>query len=266
MRCKAVMVGLAALAVTAVAGPAAAVSTIVPHRAVYTMHLARGGSSAVAAVSGTMLFEWADTCDGWTVSQRWRMIYLYNTGEEVEVSQNLTSWESKDGLRYRFFIRRMQNGDVASEVRGEARLDDADGGGTANYTLPDEKTIDLPPGTLFPTAHSIKVIERAEAGDRLLYAVVFDGSDEDGLFDVSAVIGDKAPPSGDKDASPLIADTPSWPISLAFYLSGMAAIVPEHEQFIRLHQNGVVDDLIIDYGDYTVDARLQRVEPLQPQC
>lgn len=270
MGCRALLFGLAGAALAACLSHAAAAVTIAPHRAVYSMELVRGGDSAVAAVDGTMLFEWADSCDGWTVSQRWRLVYLYNTGEEVEVSQNLTSWESKDGLRYRFFIRRMQNGEVASELRGEARIDEPGGAGVATYTLPEEKKIDLPAGTLFPTAHSLKLIERAEAGDTMVYAVVFDGSDEDGLFDVSAAIGRKMAPSegtvAEGSAAELsLASGPSWPVSLAFYLSGSDAAVPEHEQFVKMYRNGVVDSLLIDYGDYTVDAKLRKVEALPPQ-
>jgi hypothetical protein len=264
MRRRALLFGLAGIALAAGLCHAAAAVTIAPHRAVYTMELVRGGDSAVAAVDGTMLFEWADSCDGWTVQQRWRLLYLYNTGEEVEVSQNLTSWESKDGLRYRFFIRRMQNGEVASELRGEARIDEPGGAGTATYTLPEKRVIELPPGTLFPTAHSLKLIERAEAGDTLVYAIVFDGSDEDGLFDVSAALGPRTPPAGETATEPLAAG-PSWTVSLAFYLTGKEAVVPEHEQFVRMYANGVVDSLLIDYGDYTVDAQLKKVEALPPQ-
>ena len=43
--------------------------------------------------------------------------------------------------------------------------------------------------------------------------------------------------------------------------------MPENEQHIDIHDNGVVDLLIIDYGTFRVRAKLIKIEPLRgPAC
>ena len=50
----------------------AAAAEIAPHRALYTMELATAKSdSGVAAANGTMAYQWGETCDGWTIEQRY---------------------------------------------------------------------------------------------------------------------------------------------------------------------------------------------------
>ncbi len=250
------------------AAPAMAVE-ITPHRAIYDMALLASKSGGdIADVSGTMQFEWADSCDGWTVDQRSVMTFLYSSGEEVDLGWNLVSWESKDGQRYRFYVRKFQNGEMYEELRGDAKLDGPGKGGVAEYTLPAPKRVYLPAGTLFPTAHSIELLRLAEADQRFLWAMVFDGSDEEGLFGVSGVITDRRDPEGVTDTrSPLLIAGPSWHASLAFYAAEGQAAEPEHEQSLRLHANGVVEDLVLDYGDFTVSATLKKIEKLpQPDC
>ena len=139
------------------AGPAFAVE-FAPHKAVYDLSLGRTSSgSEIADVSGVMTYEFADACDGWTVSQRSAMTFVYSNGEELQLGWSMVSWESKDGLRYRFYARQMQSGKEKEEFRGEARLNGVGDGGMAKYTSPSSYEVKLPAGTLFPTAHSFKL-------------------------------------------------------------------------------------------------------------
>ena len=78
------------------------------------------------------------------------MTFVYQTGNEMQFGMNVASWESKDGRRYRFFVKRLEGDQVTEEYRGEAELSAPGGPGRAKYTLPEEKTLDLPAGTLFP--------------------------------------------------------------------------------------------------------------------
>jgi len=239
---------------------------VTPHRAIYDMALqsSRGGGD-IADVSGTMQFEWTDSCDGWTVDQRSVMTFLYNSGDQVDLGWNLVSWESKDGLRYRFYVRKFQNGEMYEELRGDARLDGPGKGGAADYTLPEPKRVHLPVGTLFPTSHSLALLEHADSGKPFFWAHVFDGSDEEGLFGVSGVISDRREPEGVADArSPLLIAGPSWHVALAFFPATGQGAEPEHEQRLRMHGNGVVEDLVLDYGDFTVAATLKKLEKLPP--
>ncbi len=83
-----------------VAGSATA-ADLAPHRALYTLSLERNDSdSGVSAVSGTMAYELSETCDAWTVEQRYRLKMEYSESPDVTIASSLESSETKNGLRY----------------------------------------------------------------------------------------------------------------------------------------------------------------------
>jgi hypothetical protein len=239
-----------------------------PHRAVYEMSLNSGsGRGEVGDVAGLMEFEWTDACDGWAISYRTVMSIVYQNGSEVEIGWNISSWESKDGRRYRFFVKRLQGGEVTEEFRGEAELETSGGSGQAEYTLPETSTVKLPDGTLFPTAHSLRLLERMAEGDRFFWATLFDGSDASGLYGVNAVVtAQTKPESAAKAPWPLLADTRSSDVQLAFFRPGDESSLPESEQRLRLYDNGVVSEFILDYGDFSVIGKLKELKKLTPSC
>src|SRR5438045_9410082 len=112
-----------AAAVVAMAATASG-AEIVPHRALYVMTLgsARNDSGVVDA-RGTMDYEWGETCDGWTIEQRYRLKMRYAETSDVDIVSSFITWESKDGRRYRFNQKQTRNGEVDQEIRGEPRLD-----------------------------------------------------------------------------------------------------------------------------------------------
>jgi hypothetical protein len=241
----------------------------VSHRAAYDMrlsHSANGGE--VTDVRGEMTYEWTEACDGWTTAQQSQMRFFYQDGREVELGWKLSSWESKDGLRYRFFVRNFTDDKQTTEFKGEASLDGPGKGGIAHFTSPKGLTLTLPAGTLFPTAHTFTLLRHLKAGDRLLYATVFDGTDEKGLFDISAVLAGTPPPdAAAAKLSPLLAEGPIYRIGLAFFAPGGNQSTPEHEQTLSVYGNGIVGNLTLDYGAFTVDAVLTKLEGLPaPGC
>jgi len=277
-------VALAAGLVLGYAGAAAA-TEISPHRALYSLSLqsSKAGSGVVDA-TGAMIYEWGETCDAWTVQQRFRLRLVYEDADPVELSSTLVSWEAKDGLRYRFNERRLRNGQPDEEVKGEARLEGQGKGGKADFTKPDPVTLTLAPNVLFPTAHTLLLIDRALAGDNFLSRDVFDGATEDNASQISAVIGarlesgvtgDKAPAgsAGGKEKgkekvvkNPLI-ERPSWRVRLAFFPADTKSDQPDYELGMRLYDNGVSGDMSLDYSDYVIRAKLDEIEPLsKPSC
>ena len=250
---------------TGVSGSGAA--ALVPHKAAYTLSLGElRSSAAVIDAAGRLEFEWADVCDGWAVNQRFRIALLYEDGLSVSYGWRLSSWESKDGRHYRFFIRRFDPGGAAEEVRGEAELD-PDGGGRAVFQTPERREIALPAGTLFPTQHTRFVIEQAGEGAAPVWTQVFDGSDDNGLSAISAAIAPQPAEEAPTLASPLLAGARSWHVDLAFYGPEPDALAPEQEQSLRLFDNGIVDEMRLDYGEFVLDADLAELTPLpRPAC
>lgn len=239
-----------------------AAAEILPHRAIYKMSLASArNSSKVSDVRGRMMFEWADACDGWTTEQRFQLRFVYSEGEEMAMNTNYTTWEAKDGLRYRFNVRKLVNGELDDDVRGEATLKKDGGPGVAHFVKPAEQDMDLPAGAMFPTTHTLAILDHAKAGEKFFTRVIFDGADAEGSTEVSTVIGQAVPTKQD-GAEPLLRGKTGWPVRMAFFPTHSDAAQPEYEMSLRLLQNGVAESMQIDYGDFTVNAVLEKIEAL----
>lgn len=246
----------------AAAEPVSAAVQLAPHRAVYSMSLgtARSGTNTVD-VRGAMYLELAEACDGWTVSQRVRMTLYATQGGEIDTDSNFSSWESRDGKSYRFTVRNLRNGKVTEEFRGDANLEGADRSGKATFTT--GVTFELPKGTLFPTEHMAKLIAAAQDGSIRLSRIMFDGATLDGPLEVNAIIGSPVKPAGGDH----LTDRASWPVRMAFFPIQSQQAEPDYEVAVRLVDNGVSDRLLLDYGDFTVNASPEKIEPLpKPKC
>lgn len=254
----------------------AAAERIEPHRAAYDLSLDRGRSAPdVAAAVGRLEFEWADVCSGWTVEQRSRVLLDRAEGPRVDFGWTLNAWEAKNGDHYRFIIRRYFDGLKTEETRGEAELDGPGGAGRARFDEPEDYEVPLPAGTVFPTMHSLEILARAERDELPFWRLVFDGAGDDaGVAGVSAMPVRANPPAygqGDPpllgDAGRLLGNQPSWRVQLAFFTPGEIDALPLHEQSLTLYRNGVADDLVFDYGDFSLRARLIELETLpEPGC
>ncbi|MBI1274114.1 MAG: DUF1849 family protein [Alphaproteobacteria bacterium] len=262
----------AVLALSCLGAPAhAAVASFAPHRAIYDMKMAsaRNGSS-VAGVEGKMFFEWADACDAWIIDQKLQLKFYYAEGDVVDRVSSFSTWEAKNGKRYRFATRSLSNGQETTNLRGEAEL--GKDGGEATYHLPKETSIKLPAGTLFPSAHTFEVLRAADEGNRFFKRTIFDGNDEEGMIETSVFISpkieDTAAAMADKDLkSNELLKQPSWPVRMAFFRPDGETGEPDYEMDMHLLANGVASSMVIDYGDFVLTGTLSELEPLaRPGC
>jgi hypothetical protein len=242
---------------------AAGAAEIMTHRALYTMTLGRAsGDAGITGASGTMAYQWGESCDGWTVEQRYRLRMGYSESADVNISSNFVTWESKNGLRYRFNQKESRNGADDEEIHGEAKLDGPGKGGTATFDKPAGKSFDLPAGALFPSAHTIFLIDQAQAGENFISKHVFDGATVDNAVLVSAVIGAKVAPDPEAAKKSPLLNRPGWHVRLAFFPADPKEETPDYELGMLLLDNGVSRDMVIDYGDYAIRAKLDDIEPL----
>lgn len=265
-------VGAALACMTATAGlavPAALASGFAPHRAVYVMTLetARSGSG-IAAVSGRMAVQWKHDCQGWTFDHRSVLDLAMAEGDPVRVATHGSSWESEDSRRYTFTLRNLTNDEETDRVEGVARID-GDGTGSVNFTRPAPRAIPLPKGTLFPVAHS-RIVLDAGAGlqrTRTISRIVFDGMGDDGAFQVNAVLSPlRNKPDAEKTPAALNG-LAAFRATVAYFDIGAAQAEPKQEMAMRIFANGVADDLVIAFEEFTVRAALEQLEMLPvPDC
>ncbi len=249
------LLGLVAAPTVASAGPRI---ELLPHRAAYRVSLAEGsGPGAVTAVRGGLVLEWRAECEGWISNQRLGFVAATADGPGFSYDVRFTSWESRDRTRLRFSVKSFDDGEPAGEYRGQATLEAPGGKGLAIFTLPEESRLELPAGTIFPTEHLERLIAAAEAGQRVVTHSVFDGSGKDALSTVSAVIG---PPRE-------VEGVTRWPVQLAYFGTGKSDAMPDFSIAFELDRRGVLHDIILDYGEFVLQGRLDRLEPLpKPDC
>ncbi len=256
-----VLLGLGSAALAGAAG-------LVPHRAFYALSLDTiAPGTTLTEIRGALFVEWVEGCEGWSSSQRFKLRVFDATKPMIEQETRFASWEANDGLAYNFNMQSLRQGVVTRELRGRATLRGEGMSGTAEFTVPKGLHFDLPAGTLFPLVHLKEVIEAAGAGEKVVSRVVFDGTNEQGPFEINAVIGPRRLPDDDLERLPASVRAPSWPMRLAFFQLESEEVLPFYEMTVQLLENGLAEEFLLDYEVSVIRAELDRVEVLaRPSC
>jgi hypothetical protein len=235
------------------------------HRALYelTLDKARAGREITAA-RGTMGYEVVDVCDGWATRQRLRMTLTNSEGQDTNMDSDYATWESKDGLSFRFHMVQKSDSAVTSQTDGSAHLTRAGGPGEVVYRLPKDLTTSLPVGTLFPMLHTLAIINAAREGKKYLALPLFDGTGDDGFEYSSIAILDYKPPF--KTDHAFLSPLSSTRVRIAFFDHLSEASTPTYEVAMRYWENGVADAMLMDFGDFVMNAKLTELTPIPKRC
>ncbi|MCK9991642.1 MAG: hypothetical protein Dbin4_00162 [Alphaproteobacteria bacterium] len=253
------------------------------HRAIYNVSLAdRQNSGQVSSVQGRMVTQWQETCDGLISEQRIVTDMLDETGEKSLSDISASSWESLDGLRFRFSMRQRLDNRLVAEYDGNAEYASALGQGKAIMRKPVEKEVILPAGVLFPSGYLQALLDAARGGRKIFARQVFDGTSESDYYEVVSSIGAGTTisaagqaekeqkgqnPAEHNSVSGAVSGLTWWPVQVSYYGLEQNEGLPEFEMAFRLYDNGVSSDLILDYGAFALYASLSRIETYKrPDC
>jgi hypothetical protein len=267
---------LAALALAGVTlalpAPAAiepGVEAMVGHRAAYRLTLDKAReNSDIARAEGIMLYEVIDACDGWATRQRFQLAVSDKDGNDVDTSSDYSTYETKDGRSIRFSLTQSSQGAVSQRIAGEASL--TPDGGLVRYTEPEAKEEKLPKGTLLPMLHTLRTLAASRAGAKMLVVPLFDGTSADGAQDTTTIISAWTPPQpGGK--FPALVTLGSARMRVAFFDrkasdAGGGASAPDYEVGLRYYENGVADEMNMDFGEFTVNGKMQELAVLPNPC
>jgi hypothetical protein len=245
----------------------AGIRAMVPHRAAYRLDIGEARNSGISAVRGAMVFDVQDACEGWATRQRMTMTVVDRDGQEIDTVSDYSTYEAKDASRLRFSLTQTTGGAVSQRVAGEAELN-PDGSGRVTFAEPGGKVEQLPAGTLLPMRHTVLSVEAARAGRRILSAPLFDGTSDEGAQDTTTVVSTWGPPPGET-RFPLLANQASGRMRIAFFERGAAtsgASQPDYEVGLRYFENGVADELVMDFGEFSVSGRLLELSQLPGGC
>ena len=245
--------------VAVAASPAGAEVTLAPQIAVYDLALDRSEDGSVAGATGRLAIQLTDTCEGYALTERLVLELAPAEGEASVLDSQFSSYEDRQGALYRYSSQLTVNGEDVDATEGVGRFED--GIGRAEIEKPAPMTLDLPPGAMFPLRFSIAMIKAAQEGARSFEGIYFDGDGENPTVLASAQF--LAETTG-KDA--LEGHGRSWLTTIAFFPLDAGSDAPIYQSNLRLYENGVADDMLLNYGTFAIRATLADLEILPSGC
>lgn len=250
--------------------PARTVEGFAPHRATYDLTLKRTRWSAnVASLTGRLVSEFDDVCEGFTYNQRLMTNFTDVEGKVANGNYWVSTYETSDGSSFRFTLSNAMSGQPVEKVEGAASRA-AGGAGEASYENPRRKKVDLPAGIVFPTEFQGRTIEAARSGKRSLALQIFEGDAEGRVFDVFIAIGVERQANEAELALPggeVLRGVRAWPMSVSYYVRGKSQDLPDYETSFTLFENGISTGITLDYGDFALSGQLRRIDTVKrPRC
>jgi hypothetical protein len=251
----------------------ASASAVAPHRAVYDLQLLRATQGAnVGNVSGRMAYEVSGSeCDGWTVSFRLVNRFDYKEGNPRLFDTQSSSWETGDGKEMNYSEKEFVDSKQEGEKRVSVVRTDPDSVGEVSITLPQAKKTTIPPETVFPMRHQLRLMEAAAKGESREVSLVYDGSDAEKTVQAISTIGKKVNAGEgkrDKDnaqAAPL-QSLSSWPVTIGYYSTDEDnSETPLYQINFDMYENGVSNSLVMDYGSFALSGKLAHLELLKAE-
>jgi hypothetical protein len=233
------------------------------HRILYQLTLESARTGDVTAATGTMTYEVLDACDGWAVQQRLEMALTNRDGQDIQMVSDYATWEAKNGLKLRFRMRQNTESATTQVTSGEAVLESVGGKGEIHYDKPTPATRPLPAGTLFPMWHTANILAAAEQGKKFLSLPLFDGTTDTGAQDTFVVIVNWNKPQPFPIST--LAKLPSGRVHVAFFDHSRVNLLPDYEVGMRYWENGVADNLRMDFGDFVMDGKLAQFKMEPPR-
>lgn len=243
---------------------------LVPHRAIYDLSLATTrGNSQVEGVRGRILYDFGGSaCQGYSLE--FRQVSELDNGEGRVSTSDLrsTTWEGADAKSFKFTSQNFVDENLVDSVDGHAEREATKT--AVALEKPQQKSLSLATGVVFPTEHMVRVIKAARAGQSVLNFPVYDGSETgDKVFDTLTVIGHEMAPDERKhdDAAatePKLASVPRWPVTVSYFERGKAENnseqMPAYAISFELYANGISRALALDYNNFVIDGKLTSLE------
>jgi hypothetical protein len=277
--CRLVTLALFALtllcAAAASEAQAFAARELAAHRAIYEMSLDDARTaSGITGIDGRMVFEFTGSeCEGYSLNMRMVTQMTDSQGQTNLTDLRSSTWEQGDGQKFRFQSAQYLNDKLGDVTMGRAVRETPNEAVNVKLSQPSHAELDLQGPVLFPTQHSLALIEAAKAGRTMFQARIYDGSEKGRkVYDTTAFIGKMVPPGEDpklEDAAKEkgLDQLASWPVSIGYFESSGGDLIPSYQIDFRLYENGVSRELLIDYGDFSIHGTLTKLEYLKaPEC
>lgn len=252
---------LAALALPAVAAAASPIH-LVGQNATYTLALSKVRGHSVTGATGRLEFDVRNTCDAYTVTQKMTLLIRNQDGTLSRTTSDYDTWEAKNGHRFTFLLRQGDGKKMEVQDQGTAVMGPK--GGEVTYLVPKGRTEKLPPGTLFPMAHTRAILEAAEAGKPYIDPPLFDGTSTHGAEHTFVAILERQAAHHDRFAH--LSKLPSTLVDIGFWPRTEKDDEPDFRTQMHYFTNGVSRDVRLDFGNFVMDGKLTALTILKDTC
>ena len=236
-----------------------------PHIGHYKMTMGYSQKdTGILNIEGKSIYKLEKNCSGWDSTEELAIIFEFNEGNKSTLLSTWTTFETFSGNAYNFELAEKIN-DVNSEnYYGFANLSMNDSEAKYFSTNSDgsiiENTIEIKHGIEFPIKHLANIIQNAKKKNKVYQSKVFLGSEiEQNYKIVTAIIGEEKQSNlkfeGSQELNNLY-----WPINLGYFDPLNKTGEPEFEIFAKLHENGVITNLSVDYGDFSINSEIIKFE------
>src|SRR3990170_1234421 len=200
-------------------------SKLVPHRAIYEMTLddARA-ASGITGIDGRMVFEFTGSeCNGYSLNMRMVTQMTDSQGQTNMTDLRSSTWEQGDGQKFRFQSTQYLNAKLGDVTMGRATREASDEAVKVKISQPTHAELNLSGPILFPTQHSLALIDAARAGQSVFEAQIYDGSEKGRkVYETTAFIGTLVQPGADAKLEAVAKDKGlgelvSWPVSIGYF-------------------------------------------------
>lgn len=233
--------------------------------AVYTLSLSKLRTHDITGAAGRLQFQVVDGCTGWASYQHMTLIVRNVDGSLTKSVSDYTTWESKDGKTLTFSISQSDDkGKMAVIDSGTATHTGPDDSGVVKFSVPADSTIALPAGTLFPMQHTEALLAAGRDKKTFISPLLFDGTSADGPSPTLIMVYSHQPPT--KTPWPALDQYASTEASIAFFPGTNKDSTPDFSTSMRYFENGVATNLVLDFGDFVMDGKLDSLHVPRSAC
>jgi hypothetical protein len=231
--------------------------------AIYDLSLAKLRTHDVTGATGQMRFSVADGCTGWGTTQHLTLLIRNADGSLSKTVTDYITWENKDGKLLTFTLREKDDdGKTVVDDAGAATRTAA--GGSIVYSTPANRLMTMPPGTLFPMAHTQAILDAGARGEKFISVPLFDGTTDDGAQHTFVVILGRNGPA--QNQFPALAKLASTNVDIAFYERKNTDQNPDFRSQMRYYDDGVASGILMDFGDFVMRGKLDRLTIPPSSC
>lgn len=190
-------------------------------------------------------------------------------GERGIIDQRSQTLEAKDGSSLNFFSEIYNDNYLWKTIEGSAKK--RKGEIFVSLMKPSAESAKIS-SAHFPMEEVTSLLRAAQSGKKFYTIKYYDGMDGDTkVKDIAVFLGEKAvfelPKSGvSLEAERLLKGHYYWPVSLSFYDNNSQQDgLPYYRSSFFLFDNGLMDNILMEYKEYALKAKLHKLEYLYEQ-